>query len=83
MATSFLHQGKYEKAIPLYQKSIELADDKQAKAESWNRLGVAYRKMNDYDMAVDAYMNAVKLDDESEKLVSRAHFSLLGNCRVD
>lgn len=83
LALCFTHQSRFQEAIPLYLKSIELTHTDTDKAELWNRLGNAYRKLNDYDNAVTAYQNAVKLNNEQMALVTRARFSLLGNCYVD
>lgn len=77
------HQSKYEEAIPFYLKSIELLHTDREKADAWNRLGNAYRKLNDYDNAMTAFQNAVKLNYEQTTLVTRARFSLLGNCYVE
>jgi tetratricopeptide (TPR) repeat protein len=83
LASSLVHQTKFDEAIPLYMKSIELFTDDKDKADIWNRLGNVYRRLNDYGKAVDAYQNAVKLNNESESLLTRTRFSLLGNCGVD
>ena len=75
--------GSLDDAIPLYERSLELFRDENEKALVWNRLGNVYRKMNEYDKAMDAYQHAVKLNSEQAELVTRARFSLLGNCYVD
>jgi tetratricopeptide (TPR) repeat protein len=58
-------QGKYEQAIPLYLDSIELFADDKDKAVAWNRLGNAYRKLNDYQNAFLAFQNADALDSDN------------------
>jgi tetratricopeptide (TPR) repeat protein len=83
LALTLVHRGKYEDAIDLYLKSIEMLKDDKDKAKSWNRLGNVYRKLNDYDNAINAYQNAVKLNDEHKTLLTRTRFSLLGNCYAD
>ncbi len=83
LARSLAGQGNYEEAVPLYQKSIELLQDDKQKADAWNGLGNAYRKLNDYDSAIRAYQKAVVLDDDGVDLVTRARFSLLSNCYVN
>lgn len=83
LALSLSYQAKFTEAVPLYLKSIELLRDDKEKAVSWNRLGNVYRRLNDYDNAIAAYQNAVKLNREPMTLVARARFSLLGNCYVD
>jgi len=83
LALSLTFQSKFEEAIPLYLKSIELFKDDKDKADAWNRLGNVYRRLNDYDKAIAAYQNAVKLNHENATLLTRTRFSLLGNCTVD
>ena len=83
LALSLTFQSRFEEAVPLYQKSIELFKSDKEKADAWNRLGNVYRRLNDYDNAIVAYQNAVKLNNETATLLTRTRFSLLGNCTVD
>ncbi len=80
LAMSLVFQAKYKDAIPVYMKSIELFNNDKDKATSWNRLGNVYRKLNDQENATKAYQTAVILSDEKTNLLTRARFSLLGNC---
>ncbi len=79
LAMGFVLQSKYNEAVPLYLKSIELFTDDRDKATAWNRLGNVYRKMNDYENAKKAYQNAVLLSNEKTSLLTRTRFTLLGN----
>jgi tetratricopeptide (TPR) repeat protein len=54
--------GEHEQAIPLYRRSIDLLRDKKDKAVAWNRLGNAYRKLSQYEQALEAFHQADKLD---------------------
>jgi superkiller protein 3 len=83
LALSLALQSKFEEAVPLYLKSIELFKEDKEKADAWNRLGNVYRRLNDYDNAIAAYQHAVQLNNENASLLTRARFSLLGNCHVD
>lgn len=83
LALSLTYQAKFNEAVPLYLKSVDLFKDDKDKAEAWNRLGNVYRRLNDYDHAIQAYQNGMKLSHEKMTLVNRARFSLLGNCLVD
>jgi len=76
-------QGKWTEAVPLHQKSIELLNDNKDKAVVWNRLGNAYRRLNNYDDAIKAYQQAVMLADEGVTLATRTRFSLLSNVPGD
>jgi tetratricopeptide (TPR) repeat protein len=83
LAGTLAAQGMYQEAALLYQKSIDLLKDDKDKAAAWNRLGNVYRKLNDYNSAIEAYQKAVVLADEGVSLVTRARFSLLSNCSVE
>lgn len=65
LAMSLTSQGNTEEAIPLYKRSIELLTDVKDKAICWNRLGNAYRKLNDYENAFIAFQTADQLDGEN------------------
>jgi len=80
LAMSLVFQGKHKEAVSIYMKSVELFNNNQDKAVSWNRLGNVYRRMNEYENAKKAYQNALKLSDEKASLLTRTRFSLLGNC---
>ncbi len=65
LALTYVQQGKFEEAIELYRRSIELLTDDKEKAVSWNRLGTVYRHLKDYSKAVIAFQEADELDPES------------------
>jgi tetratricopeptide (TPR) repeat protein len=76
-------QRKYSEAVPFYEKGISLLESVKEKADAWNGLGNAYRKLNDYDKAINAYQKAVVLADEGVDLLTRTRFSLLSNVFVN
>jgi tetratricopeptide (TPR) repeat protein len=82
LASIYFHQKRYSDAVPLYQKGLQLLDDYKDKAFLWNRLGDAYRRLEENDQAVAAYRKAIDLDPENVSLLTRARFSLLGNLRA-
>ena len=82
LASIYVHKGRYAEAIPLYQKGLQLLDETKDKALLWNRLGDAYRRLDECDKAVAAYQKAIELDPDNVSLLTRARFSLLGNCRA-
>ena len=59
---AYVQQGKYEEAVELYRRSIELLADNKEKAISWSQLGNVYRHLKDYSKAVNAYEQADVLD---------------------
>ncbi len=65
LALTLVAQGRSAEAIPLYQKSIELLTNPKDKAIAWNRLGNAYRKLNEYALALQAFQKADELDREN------------------
>ena len=73
-------QGKYQEAVSLYHKSIDLIPNNSEKASAWNRLGDVHRKLNDYDNALQAYQNGTALTNSHNSLLNRTRFSLLSNC---
>ncbi|MCP4139269.1 MAG: tetratricopeptide repeat protein [Chloroflexi bacterium] len=76
--------GAYRDAVPLYEKSIHLFEEKKDKASSWNQLGNVYRRLNEPSLAVAAYEKARVLDPpKSSSLLSRARLSLMSNCYVE
>jgi len=83
LGLTYAHQGQYEEAIPLYQQSLELLSSEKDQAVMWNRLGNAYRRLNDYENAAKAYRMADGLGPNQISLLTRARFSLLSNCHVD
>ena len=82
LARALTAQGKYQEAVLLYHKSIDLIPNNREKANVWNRLGDVHRKLNDYDNALQAYQNGTALTDNKLSLLSRTRFSLLSNCTV-
>jgi tetratricopeptide (TPR) repeat protein len=82
LGLAYSHKGKYKEAIPLYQMSIELLRNNKEKAITYNRMGDAYRRLNDHDNAVKSYQKAVQLDSASNSLLKRVRLSLLGNLRA-
>jgi tetratricopeptide (TPR) repeat protein len=67
MALAFVHTGRYLDAIELYHRSIELLSDAREKAITWNRLGILYRQVKDYQSALVAYEQADKLDSRQDE----------------
>jgi tetratricopeptide (TPR) repeat protein len=82
LAALYSHQGRYKDAIPLCKKGLQFLRESKDKALLWNRLGDAYRRLHDHDRAKAAYRNAMELDPDNVSLLTRARFSLLGNCRA-
>lgn len=65
LALTLVATGETEQAITLYQKAIDLLQEPKDKAVAWNRLGNAYRKLNQYEQALEAFHRADELDREN------------------
>ena len=65
LALTLVSQGKYAEALPLYQKGVDLIDDAKDRAIVWNRIGNVYRKLNEYELAVQSFHRADELDAEN------------------
>lgn len=71
LALAYAHTGKYPEAIKLFRHSLKLLSDRQEKAITWNRLGILYRQVKDYQKALEAYKQADLLDPkQSDTLTS-------------
>jgi tetratricopeptide (TPR) repeat protein len=79
LALAYCYKEQYADAIPLYQKSIFLLRTNKEKAIAWNRLGDAYRRLNDQVSAAAAYRNAADLNPGANTLRTRARTALLSN----
>ncbi|HUH96947.1 MAG TPA: tetratricopeptide repeat protein [Anaerolineales bacterium] len=67
LAVAYVRQGKYDEAVKLFRRSLDLLADHREKAISWNRLGKVYRQLKDYEQAVIAFQCADELDPECKE----------------
>jgi len=58
MAMAYVMAGKHQEAIPHLEKGLDLFENAEDKAAVWNHLGNAYRKLNNYEMALQAFQQA-------------------------
>ena len=65
LALTLVSQGKYTEALALYQKGVDLIGEDKEKAIVWNRIGNVYRKLNQYDLAIQSFQRADELDSEN------------------
>jgi tetratricopeptide (TPR) repeat protein len=83
LALAYVQRSRFPEAVLLYQRSIELFSDEKDKAKSWNRLGNVYRRLNDYEHAIEAYQRADELDPDNATLSLQSRFSLLGSYQLE
>jgi tetratricopeptide (TPR) repeat protein len=69
LAMAYVQIGKYDEAIKLYRRGIELLSDEKEKAITWNRIGFLYRQLKKYNNALEAYQRAdlIMPQEEAEK----------------
>ena len=66
LASVYVQKGCHAEAIPLLQKGIELSADITDTVNLWNRLGDAYRQLDDYEHGMAAYLSADALDPQKD-----------------
>jgi len=59
LADYYTDEGVHDKAIPLYEKSIDLNKNSNTIYLAYNNLGLIYTKLKKYDVALE-YLNKVK-----------------------
>ena len=64
LALTYAYLEKYDEAVTLFKRSLELLTDNREKAISWNRLGKVYRHLKNYEQAVVAFQHADELEPE-------------------
>ncbi|HLT32710.1 MAG TPA: alkaline phosphatase family protein [Aquaticitalea sp.] len=62
-ARIMIGKGKYQKALGL----LEEAKKKRPNAQIWYQIGIAHKKLSDFNKAKDAFENALKLEMDSAK----------------
>jgi tetratricopeptide (TPR) repeat protein len=82
LGTIYYQKGQYKVAVQLYRRSVDLLTDPEDKAMAWNRLGDAYRRLDDHTHAMEAYSKANELKPASNSILTRARFSLLDHSMV-
>jgi tetratricopeptide (TPR) repeat protein len=75
----YYRMGKYDFAVLLYKKSIDLLASPKDRAISWNMLGDAYRRLGDYGNALAAYKTSSDNEPSGSPVMARARATLLEN----
>ncbi len=58
LALAYAMTAKHQDAIPVFQKALDLLENDKDKAVVWNHLGNVYRKLDNYEMALQAFQQA-------------------------
>ncbi|MDK1118245.1 MAG: tetratricopeptide repeat protein [Anaerolineae bacterium] len=68
LALAHAMTGKHQDAIPIFEKALNLLEKDEDKAVVWNHLGNVCRKLNDYEMALQAFQQADQLESEQSTI---------------
>jgi tetratricopeptide (TPR) repeat protein len=75
----YYHIGKFDVAVLLFKKSIDLLETQEERASSWNKLGDSYRRLGDYGNALIAYQKSSEMAPPVSPIMARARATLLEN----
>lgn len=58
--------NRYEQATEAFERTARFADDERITQEAWVNKGVAHAELEEWDEAIGAHREALKVDDSSE-----------------
>ncbi|QLG60825.1 tetratricopeptide repeat protein [Halorarum salinum] len=68
---SYMGINRFEEATETFGRAAQFAeDDSLAEQEAWVNKGVAHAQLEEYDEAIGAYREALRIDDDSEHAAS-------------
>jgi tetratricopeptide (TPR) repeat protein len=71
VALSYMQINRYEDATVTFERAARFAeDDSLQEQEAWVNKGVAHAELEEYDEAIGAYREALRIDDDSEHAAS-------------
>jgi tetratricopeptide (TPR) repeat protein len=62
MGLAYAMTARHQMAIPFFERALKLSENEKDKAVIWNHLGNVYRKLNNYEQALDAFRHADQLE---------------------
>jgi len=66
VALGYVEINRYEQAIDALERVARFAEDDGIEQEAWINKGAAHAELEEYDMAIGAYKEALNVDDDSE-----------------
>ena len=63
---SYIGINRHEQATEALERAARYAEDEGIEQEAWINKGVAHAELEEYDPAIGAYREALRIDDESE-----------------
>ena len=58
LALAYTMTARHQESIPVFQRALDLSESNEDKAVVWNHLGNVYRKLNNYELALQAFQHA-------------------------
>ena len=73
---SYMQINRFEEATETFERAARFAEDDSLQAqEAWTNKGVAHAELEEYDEAIGAYREALRIDEDSEHAAT-AHTNL-------
>jgi len=63
---SYMKINRHEQATEAFERTARFAEDDRLEQEAWVNKGVAHAELEEYDEAIGAYREALRIDDRSE-----------------
>ena len=70
VGASYISINRYEQATETLERAARFADDPLLSQEAWVNKGVAHAELEEYDAAIGAYREALRIDEGSEHAAS-------------
>jgi tetratricopeptide (TPR) repeat protein len=71
----YMRINRYEQATDAFERVARFAEDDGIEQEAWANKGAAHAELEEYDAAIGAYREALRIDDDSEHAAT-AHTNL-------
>lgn len=62
----YMHINRFEQAADALERTARYAEDDRIKQEAWTNKGAAHAQLEEYDMAIGAYKEAIDIDASSD-----------------
>jgi tetratricopeptide (TPR) repeat protein len=70
VAMDYMRINRHEQATDTLERAAQYADDELIAQEAWVNKGAAHAELQEFQMAIDAYREALRIDDSSEHAAS-------------
>jgi tetratricopeptide (TPR) repeat protein len=70
VALDYMRINRHEQATDTLERAARFADDEGVEQEAWVNKGAAHAELQEWQPAIDAYREALRIDDDSEHAAS-------------